>query len=266
MHGWLSIIAPAWIAGTLLALLSAPLGCLVLWRKMAFFADTLAHGALLGVAIAAWLTLPADIGIMTVSAFVVSVLVLIHDKRLPADATLAIMAATLLCLGLLTLTQLTQQQANVLGFLFGSLLETDWQDLPRLGVFVAFGLGFLAWIWQSQIKLATSEPLAIIQGIKPRQQQIFFMGLLASFCAIALQAVGSLLISGLLILPALIARLLSRSPLQMVVFAMVFAQMAVTAGVWGSVWLDIQTGLAIVLTLSLGFFTTFIITKITKRK
>ena len=209
MTDWLPIIAPAWIAGTLLALLSAPLGCLVLWRRMAFFADTLAHGALLGVAIAAWLSLPADIGIILVSMLVVAALVFMNDKRLPNDATLSVMAAMLLCLGLLTLTQLTQQQANVLGFLFGNLLDVDWADLPRLAVLVAMGGAFLIWIWGKQVKLATSEPLARIAGISPIQQQVFFMGLLAGFCAIALQAVGSLLSSGLLILPALSARLLA---------------------------------------------------------
>ena len=87
------------------------------------------------------------------------------------------------------------------------------------------------------------------------------MGLLAAFCAVALQAVGSLLISGLLILPALIARLFATSPKAMVLMAMLFAQVAVTVGIWGSVWLDIQTGLAIVLMLSIGFFGTFILKK-----
>lgn len=264
MTDWLPIIAPAWIAGALLALLSAPLGCLVLWRRMAFFADTLAHGALLGVAIAAWLSLPADIGIILVSMFVVAALVFMNDKRLPNDATLSVMAVMLLCLGLLTLTQLTQQQANVLGFLFGNLLDVNWADLPRLAVSVAMGGAFLMWIWSKQVKLATSEPLARIAGISPIQQQFFFMGLLAGFCAIALQAVGSLLISGLLILPALSARLLAASPRQMVIIALVLAQVGVTAGIWGSVYLDVQTGLAIVLTLAAVFFVIYITHKLTK--
>ncbi|OOR89259.1 DNA repair protein [Moraxella caviae] len=262
MTDWLPIIAPAWIAGSLLALLSAPLGCLVLWRRMAFFADTLAHGTLLGVAIAAALSLPADMGVGVVSALVVLILMALKDSRLPNDATLAVMTAVLLCLGLLTLTQLTQQQANVLGYLFGSLLDLDWADLPRLAVLIALGLAFLAWIWRAQVQLATFEALAIIAGVKPRQQQLFFMGLLAGFCAVALQAVGSLLISGLLILPALTARLFSHSPTRMVIFAMILAQCGVTLGVWGSVWLDIQTGLAIVLTLACGFFITFGVQKL----
>ena len=109
MSDWLPIIAPAWIAGVLIALLSAPLGCLVLWRRMAFFSDTLAHGALLGIAFAVWLNLPADLGIGMISIAVIIALTLLKDKRLPNDATLAVLASTLLCLGLLTLTQLTQQ-------------------------------------------------------------------------------------------------------------------------------------------------------------
>ena len=254
MTAWLAIIAPAWIAGSILALLSAPLGCLVLWRRMAFFADALAHGTLLGVALAVLWQLPMGIGIAIVSVMVVLGLVLIDDERLPVDAVLAVVAVSLLCLGLLTLTQLTDQQANVLGFLFGNLLELDWADLP------------LIYIWPAQIKLATHEALARIQGINPTQQRLFFMGLLAGFCAIALQAVGSLLISGLLVLPALTARLYSASPKQMVIIALITAQLGVTLGVWGSIWLDIQTGLSIVLVLASLFFTALIVSKLSTTK
>lgn len=263
---WLPIILPAWIAGSLLALLSAPLGCLVLWRKMAFFSDALAHGALLGVALAAWLQLPFDLGIAMVSALVVVVLSFLKDARLPTDAILAVLAAFLLCLGLLTLTTLTQQQANVLGFLFGSLLDIDWADLPRLALIVVAGLAVLRLIWQPQVKLATCEALAHIQGINATRQQLYFMGLLAGFCAVALQAVGSLLIGGLLILPALIARILAHSPRSMVIYALISAQLAVAVGIWGSVWLDIQTGLSIVLTLALAFFGLFAANKLRAAK
>lgn len=264
MTAWLAIIAPAWIAGSILALLSAPLGCLVLWRRMAFFADALAHGTLLGVALAILWQLPMGIGIGLVSVIVVVGLVLIDDERLPADAVLSVVAVSLLCLGLLTLTQLTDQQANVLGFLFGNLLELDWSDLCIIAGSVFFGLIALSYIWSAQVKLATHEALARIQGINPTRQRLFFMGLLAGFCAIALQAVGSLLISGLLVLPALTARLWSASPRQMVVFSLIIAQLGVTLGVWGSIWLDVQTGLAIVLVLALLFFTALIISKVQK--
>ena len=266
MTSWLAIIAPAWIAGSILALLSAPLGCLVLWRRMAFFADALAHGTLLGVALAAWWQMPMGIGVTLVSIAVVLGLVLIDDERLPADAVLAVVAVSLLCLGLLTLTQLTDQQANVLGFLFGNLLELGWADLPLLAGSVLVGLSLLRYIWPAQIKLATHEALARIQGINPTRQRLFFMGILAGFCAVALQAVGSLLISGLLVLPALTARLWVTSPKQMVIVAMITAQCGVTLGVWGSIWLDIQTGLSIVLILAALFFVALIFSKLIKIK
>lgn len=265
MNEWLAIIAPAWVAGSLLALLSAPLGCLVLWRRMAFFADALAHGTLFGVALAVWWQMPSDLGIFLVSALVVFALTVLEDERLPADAVLAVVAVSLLCLGLLTLTQLTQYQANVLGYLFGNLIEVDWSDLWRLASMVLLGLLGLASIWQAQVKLATHEALARIAGINPVRQRLFFMGLMAGFCAIALQAVGSLLISGLLILPALTARLWANSPKQMVIIALILAQMGVSFGVWTSVWLDIQTGICIVVVLAGAFFISLAINRLTKK-
>lgn len=258
---WLDIIAPAWIAGSLLALLSAPLGCLVLWRRMAFFADALAHGTLFGVALAALFHLPFAIGITVVSILVVLGLIWLEDDRLPNDAVLAVVSVTMLCLGLLTLTHLTQMQSNVLGYLFGNLLEVSWADLPVLSVCVGIGLAVLIIIWRSQIILATHTDLAQVAGINATRQRLFFMGVLAGFCALALQAVGSLLISGLLILPALTARLFAHSPKQMVIISVILAQLAVTGGVWGSILLDIQTGLAIVLGLAVAFFAAFMVSR-----
>lgn len=262
---WLSIVAPAWLAGSLLVLLSAPLGCLVLWRRLAFFSDTLAHGALLGVALASWLSLPADLGMILVSAVVVVFLSFLEDKRLPSDALLSAVASALLCLGLLTLTQLSQQQANVLGYLFGNLLDISWQDIPRLVLLIVLGLIMLSTIWHNQLKLATHTDLALISGINAQKQRWFFMGLLAGFCAIALQAVGSLLISGLLILPALTARLFAKSPKHMAIGAICIGEICVTLGIWGSVWLDIGAGSGIVLMLALLFFGAFMIQKLRAR-
>ena len=259
---WLDIIAPAWIAGSLLALLSAPLGCLVLWRRMSFFADALAHGTLFGVALAALWHLPIGFGIVLASLLVIAGLMWLEDDRLPSDAILAVVSVVMLCLGLLTLTQLTQTQGNVLGFLFGNLLEVTLSQLPILAVFVAIGVAVLVYIWQAQVSLATNQDLAKVAGVNITRQRLFFMGVLAGFCALALQAVGSLLISGLLILPALTARLLAHSPKQMVIIALILAQLAVTLGIWGSVWLDIQSGLAIVLGLAVAFFTTFMVTRL----
>lgn len=139
------------------------------------------------------------------------------------------------------------------------------EQLPRLAGLVAAGIGVLVWLWDKQIRLATSAPMAQLQGISATRQQVFFMALLAGFCAVALQAVGSLLISGLLILPALTARLFANSPRMMAVLALMIGELAVSLGIWGSVWLDIPTGIAIVLLLALVFFIGFGISRVRVR-
>lgn len=259
---WISIIWPAWLAGSLLVLLSAPLGCLVIWRQMAFFSDTLAHGALFGVALAVALGLPPDVGIVMASVLVIFTIHFLQDVRLPTDATLAACASGLLCLGLLTLTSLSQQQARVLGLLFGDLLSISHSELLRLLLIVGIGLGLLKKLWSTQIKLATSTELAHIQGINQKRQHLFFMALLAGFCSVALMAVGSLLISGLLVLPALFARLFAHSPKTMAIIAVITGEIAISFGVWTSIWLDIPTGLSIVLLLVLIFIIGFMVNRI----
>ncbi|MES5678748.1 zinc ABC transporter permease subunit ZnuB, partial [Acinetobacter baumannii] len=88
MMEWLQLLLPAWIMGTLLVFLTAPLGCLMLWRRMSFFADTMAHGTLLGVAIAGALSLPLWLGVAGTAILLVAILWALHDNRLPNDALL----------------------------------------------------------------------------------------------------------------------------------------------------------------------------------
>lgn len=251
---WLPIVGVAWAGGALLALLSAPLGVLVVWRGMSFFADTLAHGALLGVALALWVGAPAWVGVGGMCLLVALALLFVSDERLPKDAILATVASFLLCMGLVTLTQLTQYQANVLGFLFGNLLDLDRSQLPALATLVMFGGLCLMRLWGKCIMLATSRDLAHVSGVKAGRVEFGFMVLLGMFCALALSAVGSLLVSGLLVLPALSARLIAKSPRQMVILALIIAQIGVFVGILASVVLNLATGLAIILALASGFF------------
>lgn len=259
---WITLLAPAWLAGSLLALLSAPLGCLVLWRRLAFFADALAHGSLFGVALAALLHQPTWQGMVLVNLIVVIALWWLNDNRLPSDAMLAAVSATLLSLGLVIINFLPNLRGSLFSFLFGDLLAIGWQQTAMIAGLVAFGLGVVGYIWQPQIQLAAHEGLAKTDGINATKQRLFFMGLLAGFTALSLQAVGTLLVTALLIFPALCARLMAHSPKHMLIIALVLAQLAIAAGIWLSVWLNIATGFAIVLCLSGYFFGLLIYQKI----
>lgn len=264
MMEWLQLLLPAWIMGTLLVFLTAPLGCLMLWRRMSFFADTMAHGTLLGVAIAGALSLPLWMGVTLLAVLLVGILWILHDPRLPNDALLALCSATLLCAGLLLIQHLPALRPELLSYLFGDLLTISWSDLP---VFTAVIIGALAMLykhWQAQIQIAIDPDIAVSEGINAKWQRLIFMLLLATFTVLALRAVGSLLMGALLVIPALTARLMANSPKQMVIWAFAFAQIGITVGLWSSAGLNVSTGLSIVLTMAILFAVIFTVQKVKK--
>lgn len=264
MMEWLQLLLPAWIMGTLLVFLTAPLGCLMLWRRMSFFADTMAHGTLLGVAIAGAMSLPLWMGVTFIALLLVAVLWVLHDPRLPNDALLALCSATLLCSGLLFIQHLPALRPELMSYLFGDLLTISWTDLPIFGIIILIALAILYKSWQAQIQIAIDPDMAVSEGVNAKWQRLIFMLLLALFTVLALRAVGSLLMGALLVIPALTARLLANSPKQMVVWAFAIAQITVTLGLWSSAGLNISTGLSIVLTMSILFAVIFMIQKIKK--
>lgn len=262
MMEWLQLLLPAWLMGSLLVFLTAPLGCLMLWRRMSFFADTMAHGTLLGVAIAGILTLPLWVGVTFTALLLVAVLWVLHDPRLPNDALLALCSATLLCSGLLLIQNLPALRPELLSYLFGDLLTISWSDLPVFAVVIVGALTVLYKNWKAQIQIAIDPDMAVSEGVNAKWQRLIFMILLALFTVLALKAVGSLLMGALLVIPALTARLLAHSPKHMVMWAFIIAQVGITVGLWSSAGLNLATGLSIVLTMSILFALIFIIQKI----
>ena len=262
MMEWLQILLPAWTMGTLLVFLTAPLGCLMLWRRMSFFADTMAHGTLLGVAIAGALSLPLWLGVTFLAFLLVGILWVLHDPRLPNDALLALCSATLLCSGLLFIQHIPSLRPELLSYLFGDLLQISWSDLPMFAFVIIAALAVLYKNWQAQIQIAIDPDIAVSEGVNAQWQRLIFMLLLALFTVLALRAVGSLLMGALLVIPALTARLLAHSPKQMVIWAFIVAQIAVSVGLWSSAGLNISTGLSIVMTMAIIFTVIFSVQKV----
>ena len=262
MIDWLHLLLPAWIMGSLLVFLTAPLGCLMLWRRMSFFADTMAHGTLLGVAIAGALSLPLWLGVTFLALLLVGVLWILHDPRLPNDALLALCSATLLCSGLLFIQHIPSLRPELLSYLFGDLLTISWADLPVFALVIIAALAVLYKFWQAQIQIAIDPDIAVSEGVNAQWQRLIFMLLLALFTVLALRAVGSLLMGALLVIPALTARLLTHSPKQMVIWAFIVAQIAVSVGLWSSAGLNISTGLSIVMTMAIIFAVIFSVQKV----
>ena len=266
MMDWLTLLLPAWLMGSLLVFLTAPLGCLMLWRRMSFFADTMAHGTLLGVALAAAMSLPMWVGVGFLAILLVAILWFLHDQRLPNDALLALCSSTLLCAGLLFIQYIPSLRPELLSYLFGDLLSIEWADLPIFAGVIAVALGVLYKSWKAQIQVAIDPDIAMSEGVNAAWQRLIFMLLLALFTVLALRAVGSLLMGALLVIPALTARLLAHSPKQMVLITFVVAQLGITIGLWSSAAVNISTGLSIVLCMASMFAVIFCIQKIKRRR
>lgn len=245
----------ALLAGTGVALIAGPLGAFMVWRKMAYFGDTLAHAGLLGVTFALASELPVMLGVLIIGIVISSLLfALQRQKHLSNDTALGILSHGALACGLMSVVSVQQQyRVNLLGLLYGDILAIGWQDVA--GIYVACLLAFLclAFIWRGLLSATIAPDLAHIEGVNIAKVRYLHLILLAVVVAISIKIVGVLLITALLIIPVATARKLSCSPEQLALLASMFGAISVLVGLLFSWYADVPTGPAIVL-VSVGLF------------
>lgn len=252
-----SFILYALAAGIALAMVVGPLGSVVVWRRMAYFGDTLAHAALLGVALAIAAEQLPIIGVGVIGISIAVLLFWLEKQRdLSTDTLLGILSHSALALGLIVLSVIQAQgfNVNLMSYLFGDLLAVDQSDLVLMYGSVFVILLVFSQILSPLISISVNEELARVDGIAVEKIRFIFMILLAIVIAVALKVVGILLITALLIIPAATARIFSKSPRQMVFVSVLVAIVAVVLGLYSSLNWDLPTGPAIVVSASLLFF------------
>ena len=250
-------IINALLAGVGLALLAGSLGCVVVWRRMAYFGDTLAHSALLGVALAVSADMMPIIGVAVIGIVLASLLFWLERKHeLSTDTLLGIMSHSALALGLIVLSIAQNKGANVdlMAYLFGDILAVSRDELVWIYLGAVLVLSVFAYLWRDLLSISVHEELARTDGVSVNKTRFIFMLLLALTIAVAIKVVGVLLITALLIIPAASARLYSKTPLQMVVLSMMFAILSVVLGLASSLHWDIPAAPAIVVAAAVVFF------------
>lgn len=244
----------ALLAGIGLALVVGPMGCFVVWRRMSYFGDTMAHSALLGVGLAFLLDVSLIAGVFAVAVAVSFILVFLQNRNaLPTDALLGILSHSTLALGLVILAFMTWVQVDLLGFLFGDILAVSRTDLAVIYVGGALVLLALMAIWRPLLTATVNAEIAEAEGLNPERNKLIFMLIMASVIAMAMKLVGILLITALLIIPAATARRFSSGPEQMAVLASLIGACAVIAGLFGSLQFDTPSGPSVVVA-ALGIF------------
>ncbi|MCL6708044.1 metal ABC transporter permease [Pseudomonas sp. R2.Fl] len=244
----------ALIAGVGLALTTGPLGCFVIWRRMAYFGDTMAHSALLGVALSLFFSLNLMVSVFVVAA-IVSLLLLVLQRRqaLSADALLGILSHATLAIGLVMVAFMSWVRIDLIAFLFGDILAVTPTDIAVVWIGGALVLAAVAVLWRPLLASTVNVELAEAEGLKPERARLYFMLLMALVIAIAMKIVGIMLITSLLIIPAAAARRFSASPEAMAVYASILGALAVVAGLFGSLEYDTPSGPSIVVAALLIF-------------
>lgn len=235
------------LAGIGLALVAGPLGCFVIWRRMAYFGDTMAHSALLGVALSLLLKINLMISVFIVAAVVSLALVALQRRgALSADALLGILSHATLAIGLVLTGFLTWVRFDLMSYLFGDILAVDLGDVQIIwggGVLVILALIRL---WRPLLAATVNPELAEAEGLEPQKAGVYFMLLMALVIAIAIKVVGILLVTAMLIIPAAASRRFASSPEVMAVLASLIGVVAVVAGMLGSLRYDTPSGPSIV--------------------
>lgn len=244
----------AYLAGIGIALVAGPLGCFVIWRKMAYFGDTLSHGALLGVSLGLLFQIDLTVSVFGLSAALAASLVLLKRRAdLSTDALLGILSHGALAIGLVALSFMSWIRVDLMGLLFGDILAIAPSDLLMIWSGACLVLGLLWMIWKPLFASTVHPELAEAEGLHPARVETLYMLMMAAVIAIAIQLVGVLLITALLIIPAAGARRLAQGPVQMMVIASAIGTLSVVVGLTTSLFADTPTGPSIVVAALICF-------------
>ncbi len=251
-----SFLVRASLAGLGTALAAAPLGCFVVWRRMAYFGDATAHAALLGVALALALEVSVTAGMFAVALAVAAAISGLSGRSVATDTLLGVFAHAGLALGVVAVSFMPTVRTDLMAWLFGDVLSVSRLDLAVIWGGGAVVAGLIVWRWSALLAATVSPELAVAAGIAPRRERAVLTVALALLVATAIQTVGALLIAAMLIIPAAAARPLAASPERMALGAALIGGAAALGGL-GLAWrLDTPAGPTMVALAAAAFAAT----------
>jgi zinc transport system permease protein len=208
----------ALLAGLAVAAAAGPLGCFVVWRRMAYFGDATAHAAILGVALALGFQISIFAGTLVVALGMALIVSTLAGRGWAMDTTLGVLAHSGLAFGLVAVSFLPNVRVDLHAFLFGDILAVSRADLAVIAGGAALVVALLVWRWSALLTATLSEDLAHAAGINPAA-----------------------------------ARNFARTPETMALASVLLGGVAVWAGLRLSLWQDTPAGPSIVVVAALLF-------------
>lgn len=236
----------AGLAVLALALATAPLGCFVLWRRMAYFGDATAHAAILGVAISIGFGLSIEIGVLSMALAMALSVTALTARGHSMDGALGTLSHAALAVGLVGISFIRGVRIDVEAYLFGDILAVTSTDLWVIWAGALLVPALILWRWQALLTTTLNPEIARAAGINPAREQMILTLALAIVVAIAIKILGALLISAMLLIPTSAARSFAKTPAQMVAWSTAFSAISGIGGLWMSFTLDTPAGPSIV--------------------
>jgi len=243
----------ALLAGIGIALAAGPLGCFVVWRRMAYFGDATAHAAIFGVALALAFDAAISVGVIVSAVGMATAVFMLTGRGLAVDTLLGVAAHSALAFGVLALALTGERGIDLEAYLFGDILNVSMRDIGLIWIGAILIGGLLVWRWPSLLTSTVSEDLARAEGIRPARERLILMLAVAVLVAMSIEVVGALLVTALLVIPAATARSLTSTPEGMAMLAAALAVMATSFGLVMAFAWDAPAGPAIVTTSAMGF-------------
>ena len=250
----LEFLLPSILAGLGIALIAGPLGSFVVWRKMAYFGDTLAHASLMGLALGFLFNINLYFALLICCLMLAVLLVTLQKQKLVAtDTLLGILAHSALSLGLVAVSFLDNVRVDLMSYLFGDLLAVSPTDLMFIYAGAAVIGLVLTLFWRPLLSTTVNEDLAAVDGINIDLMRLILMLLVGIVIAVGMKFVGALIMTSLLIIPAATARKFSSTPEQMALFASIIGSIAVCGGLSLSWFYDTPAGPSVVISAAAMF-------------
>jgi zinc/manganese transport system permease protein len=244
----------ALIGGLLTGCLGGLLGSFAVLRQLSFFSDALGHSALLGVSIAVLLNLnPTLVLIPFAVLFALLVNQLVQRSRLPTDALLNIVYSSSLAFAVVVLSLVESYRGGIQQLLFGDILGISWGDLWVIGGLLVLAVGYVTVSLRAQVLLTLDDDLAGAFGVRVNAHRLAFIILLGVVVAVSVKAVGVLLISAFVVIPACASRLVSRRLPLYVLGASLLGGLCALVGLLASGLTNLPSGPCVVIVQFSGF-------------
>ncbi|TAF51358.1 MAG: metal ABC transporter permease [Oscillatoriales cyanobacterium] len=244
----------ALMGGVLTGLMGGLLGSFVILRQLSFFSDALGHSALLGISLGFLLGFDPTWGLLPFAVlFALCVTYFLEHTHLWTDALLNVIYSSSLAIGVILLSFREGYRGGITNLLFGDILAVQGTDLVFSALLLLTCVAFIGLTLRSQILLTLNEPMAIARGVSASVQRTTFIVLLSLVVGISIKAIGVLLISAFVVIPACAARLLSRRFTHYIGLSAGLGAFSAVVGMLVSALFDLPSGPSIV-TVQLAFF------------